>query len=117
MELVLKDGDYAPDGNGGLRTAEGNEALLQRVLWLLSVKKGSFPFLPDMGSRLYLLPREKPGNRLSAAKQYVEEALSDERDLKVSGVELSEDGGDHMALTVRLEYRGEKLSGTVSVAG
>lgn len=115
VELVLNDGDYVPDGNGGLRAAEGNEAVLQRMLWLLSVKRGSFPFLPRMGSRLYLLPREKPGNRLSAAKQYVEEALADQREVKVSAVELSEGDGDCLALTVRLDYRGEKMSGTVTV--
>ena len=31
MALMLRDGDYVPDGAGGLRTVEGAEALLQEV--------------------------------------------------------------------------------------
>lgn len=117
MGLVLKDGDYVRGGDGAFRTEVGNEAVLQRVLWLLAVRRGSFPFLPEMGSRLYLLPREKPGNRLSAAKQYVEEALAGEPDLKVTDVALNEGEGGAIDLTVYMEYRGEALSGVVSVMG
>lgn len=117
MELVLKDGDYVPGENGGLRTAQGNEAVLQQALWKLTVRRGSFPFLPRLGSRLYLLPREKPGQRRSAAKQYVEEALMGEAGLKVTAVELGEGDGDAMTLTVHMEYGGTALSGTVQVQG
>ena len=35
MELWLRDGDYVPDGRGGLVRSEGAEALLQRVLFRL----------------------------------------------------------------------------------
>lgn len=117
MGLVLKDGDYVRSGDGAFRTAVGDEEVLQRVLWLLSVRRGSFPFLSEMGSRLFLLPREKPGNRLSAAKQYVEEALSGEPGLKVTDVALNEGEGGAIGLTVYMEYRGEALSGVVTVAG
>ena len=54
-ELLLRDGDYVPDGQGGLRRAEGTDGLLQRVLFQLSARRGSFPFLPELGSRLYAL--------------------------------------------------------------
>ena len=63
MALLLKDGDYVVDERGGLRTVEGAQDLLQRVLFRLQARRGSFPFLPELGSRLYLLPREKPGGR------------------------------------------------------
>ena len=46
MELMVRDGDYLPDGAGGFRRAEGAEELLQRVLWKLSIPRGSFPLLP-----------------------------------------------------------------------
>ena len=59
MELMVRDGDYVPDEGGGYRRAEGSEELLQRVLWKLSIPRGSFPFLPNLGSQLYQLGRCK----------------------------------------------------------
>ena len=53
MELKLVNGDYLPDGRGGLQQAE--EEILQRALSRLTARRGSFPFLPEFGSRLCLL--------------------------------------------------------------
>ena len=92
MELMVRGGDYLPDGRGGFRRAEGDDELLQRVLWKLSVRRGSFPFLPELGSRLYLLGREKPSLRQALARQYAAEALADEEGLSVTGAELGGDG-------------------------
>lgn len=107
MELALKGGDYVPDGRGGFQRAEGDEALLQRVLWKLSVRRGSFPFLPELGSRLYLLPRAAGREREALAKEYVTEALSDEGDLRVESVTLTPQGEDGALLRVALR-RGER---------
>ena len=41
MELWLKNGDYVPDGKGGFVQLEGEEALLQRVLFRLCARRGS----------------------------------------------------------------------------
>lgn len=112
MELALRDGDYLPDGRGGLRRTEGSEELLQRVLWKLTVRLGSFPFLPELGSRLYLLPREKPSARLAVARQYVAEALADERELEIVRVSLGEAEEGAARLRVELEWRGERLEVT-----
>ena len=117
MELLLRDGDYVPDGAGGLRTAEGDEALLQRVLWKLAVRRGSFPFLPGLGSRLHELPREKPGARRAAARQYAAEALADEPGLTVRDARVSAGEDGAMMVTVELEYAGSVLTGSVSVQG
>lgn len=57
MELILRNGDYVPDGVGGLRRAAGQEALLQRVLFRLTARRGAFPFWEDLGSRLWQLGR------------------------------------------------------------
>ena len=103
MELMVRGGDYLPDGRGGFRRAEGNEELLQRVLWKLSVRRGSFPFLPELGSRLYLLGREKPSLRQALARQYAAEALADEEGLSVTGAELGGDG----TLKITIQRRGE----------
>ena len=67
MELQIQNGDYVPDGLGGFRRLTGGEALLQRVLFRLVPRRGAFPFMPELGSRLYLVLREKPAARQALA--------------------------------------------------
>lgn len=111
MALILREGDYVPDGKGGFQTAEGGQELLERILWKLSVRRGSFPFLPELGSRLHLLGRAALGQRAALAQQYVSEALSDEP-VEVREVALEEaDGG--VQLVARIEWQGEELAATV----
>ena len=75
MELQLKNGDYIPDEKGGVVRLDGDAALLQRVLFRLSARRGGLSMLPELGSQLYLLGRERPEDRLSAARQYAAEAV------------------------------------------
>lgn len=114
MELFLKDGDYLPNGRGGLRRAVGREELLQRVLWKLTARRGGFPFLPELGSRLFTLTRHKPSDWPGLAEEYVTEALADEPDLRLDGVEVSREG-EVLCVTVRLNWQGEDLTVTVGV--
>lgn len=113
--LILRNGDYVPDGQGGFRTAEGAEELLERVLWKLSVRRGSFPFLPQLGSRLHLLGRAAEREREALAGQYVREALADEN-VTVTGTELVQTG-EKASLIVRMDWRGEALTAVVEVGG
>lgn len=113
MELMVRDGDYVPDQAGGYRRAEGGELLLQRVLWKLSIPRGSFPFLPELGSSLHLLGRSKPGQREGLARQYVAQALADEKELTVTGVTLDAEGGLEVALT----WQGGELTVYVETEG
>ena len=101
MELKLVNGDYQPDGHGGLRQAE--EEILQRALSRLTARRGSFPFLPEFGSRLYLLGTAAPSVRALAAERYVTEALAPEAALKVESVRLREE-----ELVVYLRCMGEE---------
>lgn len=110
MELKVRDGDYLTDGQGGFQRAEGAEELLQRVLWKLCIRRGSFPLLPDLGSRLYQLVGEKPARREALARQYVAEALAGE-ELEIAGVQL--DGAGN--LQADLLWRGQSLSLTAEV--
>ena len=114
MELFIQNGDYAPDGKGGFRRAEGSRELLQRVLFKLTARRGSFPFLPALGSELYRLPREKPSARQALAAQYVAEALREEPSLTVQRVELVQDG-EVGRLSVYLEWQGEELTARLTV--
>lgn len=114
MELWLRNGDYVQDGKGGLVRLEGAEALLQRVLFRLCARRGSFPMLPELGSELYRLGGEPRASRLSAARQYVAQALSGEN-VSVEEVSLSDGGGGHMAVEVRLSWEGERFSLSLTV--
>ena len=40
MELKLEQGDYVPDGAGGFETLDGAQALLARVLFRLTARRG-----------------------------------------------------------------------------
>lgn len=113
MELMVRDGDYVPDDTGGFRRAEGSDGLLQRVLWKLSIPRGSFLPLPELGSRLYRLGRSAPSEREALARQYVAEALAGESGLSVTGVTLERGG----TLRVALEWEGQALSVALETEG
>lgn len=107
MSMRLKDGDYIPDGSGSFCTVSDKEALLERVLFRLTARRGAFPFLPQLGSQLYRLAQEKTSRRAALAKQYVEEALAEEAGLSVQDVEWKEESG---ALVAQLSWREERFS-------
>lgn len=115
MGLSLRNGDYVPDGRGGLRRAEGREALLERVLFRLTARRGMFPFLPELGSRLWQLGQLPAVQRRSAAEQYVAEALAAEPDIEVDRVTIEESGGGRAAVTAELTWRGEALRVTAEI--
>ncbi len=114
METKLSNGDYVPDGLGGVARCAGDDALLERVLFRLTARRGQFPLLPDLGSRLYLLGRETPQQRYTAAKTYVAEALAGEP-VRVEQVLLSPGEEGRMALTVSLGYRDRTMELNLTV--
>lgn len=114
MEAKLINGDYIPDGLGGIVRCSGAQALLQRVLFRLTARRGQFPIVPELGSRLYLLGRENPAQRLSAARQFAAEALAQEEVSVVDAV-LSPAGEGRMQVTVLLNYKGTDLSVKLTV--
>ena len=109
MEWKLMDGDYVPDGAGSLTALTGGEEVLARVLYRLTARRGALPFLPELGSRLYQLGREKPSARQALAAQYVTEALREEADLNVRSVELTQTG-ENLLLSAYLDWQGEELT-------
>ena len=109
MEAKLCNGDYIADGLGGVERCAGADALLERVLFRLTARRGQFAPLPELGSRLYLLGREPVPQRLSAARQYVAEALAEEA-VTVTDIALAPAEQDRTRLTVQLEYQGTDLS-------
>ena len=115
MGLCLKDGDYVPDGRGGLKCATGRAALLERVIFRLTARRGAFPFLPNLGSQLWRLGQLPPSERQSAAEQYAAEALAEEPGLAVEQVTLEEHGGGRAKVTAEITWHGESLHAAVEV--
>lgn len=114
MELLLRNRDYVPDGNGGVVGLTGAEEILARVLFKLASRRGAFPFLPELGSRLYLLRGAKPGQWESLARQYVVEALKGEPSLSVTRVTVySED--ERIWVEAELYDTGQTLTVSVDV--
>ena len=114
METKLANGDYVADGLGGVERLSGADALLGRVLYRLTARRGQFPPLPELGSRLYLLGRETGANRLTAARQYVAEALAQEP-VTVEDVTLTAAGEGRVHLAGFLKYQGTDLAVTLTV--
>lgn len=110
MELTLRNGEYARGETGTLVRAEGTQALLQRALFALTCRRGSFPLLPELGSRLHTLLREKPSARAALARQYCAEALAP-LGLTVTQVDLRDDesGAAHLSVRVRTEEGDQTL--------
>ena len=117
MELKKIDGDYVSDGIGGLQRLYGTDEVIERVLFRLRVPKGSFSLLPDFGSELHLLGREKPMARASAARQYVAAALREETGVSVEDVALVSAGEDSLSLRISLRINGEDAALTLSLGG
>ena len=113
MSLLLKNRDYTSDGRGSVASVSGGEALLNEVLFRLSARRGAFPLMPELGSRLYLLRSEKPSAWGALAGQYAAEALSD-LDVTVTGAGVTAEG-DRLHIRVDLTWQGETL--TVELEG
>jgi hypothetical protein len=107
----LREGDYCPDGAGSFEKATGSQGVLERAMFLLAARRGSFPFLPEVGSRIYLLPKEKASARSALGASYAAEALAGETDLSVTGAEWTDEGN----LTVYLTWQGESFSVAVEL--
>lgn len=114
-ESKLRDGDFVPNGIGDFCRLDGSDALLQRVLFKLTARRGSFPFLPELGSQLYRLGREKPAARKALCVQYVRQALADE-DVMVNDVSY-EQQGDSAQVNVTLQWQGQTLKTTAQLGG
>lgn len=74
MVNKLTNGDYVVRGSTIVRVT-GLAARFQDALFRLQCRRGSFPFLPELGSQLWRLGMEKASNWDAHARQYCAEAL------------------------------------------
>lgn len=113
MHLKLRNGDYVADGAGGFARTEGDERILEHALFQLSARRGGFSLLPEVGSRLYLLPREKPSEQEALARAYVQEAL-EPLGLTVTGVSVTR--SDVLSVVATVSCQGENVALEVAVS-
>ena len=100
MRLLIREKDYVPDGAGGFQRCPEETNLGEAAMFLLTARRGGFAPMPEVGSRLYLLPFEKPSRRQVAAEAYVQEAL-EPLGLMVLGVDVR--SGEVLTVEVRLK--------------
>lgn len=115
MDLWLENGDYVPDGMGGFLVAEGIDGVVQRVIYRLTVPLGSFLPMPEFGSKLSTLCREKPSSWEALAGQYVRLALEEEEEVSFDRVSLSPLEGGKIEMTVYLLWEGETVSFSLTI--
>lgn len=116
MSLLLKERDYAADGNGGVTVVQDGDALVNEVLFRLTARRGSFPFLPELGSRMGQLRREKPSAWETLAQQFAAEALAGMEGVTVTGAAVRREQ-DALMVTVELLWQDTLLSVTAQLEG
>lgn len=107
MALKLTDGDYVIGSDKSLTELSALSTLAQRVMLKLKIRRGAFIPLPNYGSRLHLVSGVKPSARQTAARQYVLEALSDEPQLTVEALEVSDGQDGTLILSLKLGCSGD----------
>lgn len=114
MSILVDQKDYVADGAGSVASTAGGSAVLNDILFRLTARRGAFPLLPEFGSRMYLLQREKPSRRTALARQYAVEALADLTDVTVTDAAVTprENG---IGVRVDLIWLGEPLSVALEV--
>ena len=116
MSLLLRNRDYVPDGNGGVAVVQDGDELLGEVLFRLTARRDSFPFLPSLGSQMHLLRRARPSEWEDLALRYAVEALDGLTEVTVAGVSVYQED-DALWVSVELLWQGTRLAVTAQLEG
>lgn len=115
MDTALSNGDFICDTRKNLVELTGYDELLQRVLIRLGVKKGSFVYDKNLGSRLYTL-KASSGNLNEKALALVREALLDMPEVLVESVHTAlTNGGENLALNVALSINNTQKDVVITI--
>ena len=115
MDTALNKGDFYTNDRNRLVTIYDNEELLQRALIRLCVKKGSFIYDKNLGSRLYTLTHNTRDIKTKVIA-YAKEALLDMNGITVDDVEVSFSNNlNNLNLNFILIIHNEKFERTVTI--
>lgn len=89
MDNLLANGDMVLNHCGDVQSVDGLKEIIQRVLIRLTVRKGNFPYDPDLGSGLYQLDLHTTDD--FTLLSVVREALAPIGEVVVTGIEKTVD--------------------------
>lgn len=115
MDTAISNGDFLLDSRHRPIKISGVQEFLQRALIRLSIKKGSFIYNKDLGSRLYTLSSQE-NNMQSKALSLVCEALNDMTETVVRNVSTEFiDNGEKLTLEVTLSINGSEEDVVITI--
>lgn len=113
-DILLENGDVKRDERGFPAVADGAQALVQRAMIRLSVRRGSFLQDPQLGSTLHTLGAVPPEQRGALALSLARQALAALPEVSAEEAVCVRDG-EALRLTFGLQINGEKNTVEVQV--
>ena len=115
MDTAVSNGDFLCDTRNNLLELSGYDELLQRVLIRLGVKKGTFVYDTNLGSRLYTL-KVNDGNLGEKALSLVREALVELPEVLVENVYPTlTNNGENLTLNVVLSINNTQKDVVITI--
>lgn len=110
LKLDFEGRDHAQTPQGWPVPIEGAEEIAQRIQLRLMVRRGSFRLDPELGSRLYAMPRGEEERMEQFAREAIEEALAPMSEVRLDGVSCRWDpAGDLVRVDCRFLWRGREI--------
>lgn len=116
MDLLLdfENRDLAKTPQNWPVPIEGAQEVAQRLRLRLMIPRGSFRLDPELGSRLYALPRGDSQRMERFSKEAIEEALSSMPEVRLEDLSCRYDPDEDRAyLDCRFIWRGQDIDLTV----
>lgn len=114
LKLDFENRDLAKGRQGWPVPIEGADEAAQRLRLRLMIRRGSFRLDPELGSRLYALPRGDSRQMERFAREAIEEALSPMPEARLEALSCRYDPGEDRAwLDCRFVWRGQDIGLTI----
>lgn len=114
LKLNFEGRDLARGPQGWPVPIEGVEEEAQRLMLRLTMRRGSFRLDPELGSRLYAMPRGDTARMERFAAEAIEEALTDLPEVRLDGLSCRYDAEEDRAFVdCRFVWRGQNIDLTV----
>lgn len=116
LKLDFEKRDLARTIQGWAIPVTGAEEIAQRIRLCLTIRRGSFPLDPGLGSRLYALPRGDAAQMNAAAREMIEEALAYMPGVRLTDVSCRYDPElDKAEVACRFTWSGQDIGITTEV--
>lgn len=114
LKLDFEKRDHASGVQGWPIPIQGVEEIAQRLTLRLTVRRGSFRLDPELGSRLYAMPRGDKEQMERFARDAIEEALIGMPEVRLEELDCRCDAQEDRAyVDCRFLWRGQEIDLTV----